>query len=309
MNWFRTAFKLIWPLALLVGGRLLAGDTNAPAPVNARDFYNAGTKLLAGKKFAEAERMFQSALATQDELVQTPALFNLGHTRFAAGCELLKKGPDAQKTLARGRATLAAGDEAMRTMESALAENNVDKMVFAYLEGRGLRRDLRAAEKTVKDAMEIYGKTLEKWQRAADDFKGAAELNPADTNATHNAELVERSMAKLIDQLRQMQEMMDAMGKQKQDLSKLLSKLKGQIPAPNAPPGPGGEEDDEDSVQPDSLAGQKENATQSGDQMPIPLSPDLAGQILDGLSIDASRRLPMSDKQGAPPKEKAGRNW
>ena len=309
MNWFHTNFKLTWPLALLVGGRLLAGDTNAPEPVTARDFYNAGTKLLAGNKFAEAERRFQSALASQDELVQPPALFNLGHTRFAAGSEILKKGPNAQKSLARGRATLVAGDEAIRTMESALAENNLDKMVFAYLEGRGLRRDLREAEKAVKDAMETYGKTLQKWQRAADDFKGAAELNPADTNATHNAEVVERALAKLIDQMRQMQEMMGAMGKQKQDMGKLLSKLKGMIPAPNAPPGPAGEEDDEDSVQPDSLAGQKENASQSGDQLPMPLSPDMAGQILGGLSIFGNRRLPMSDKQGAPPKEKSGRNW
>jgi tetratricopeptide (TPR) repeat protein len=309
MNWFRTTFKLIWPLALLVGGRSLADDTNAPAPVTARDFYNAGTRMLATNKFAEAERMFQSALATQDELMQPPALFNLGHTRFAAGSELLKKGPDAQKTLTRSRTILAAGDETIRTMESALAENNLDKMIFAYLEGRGLRRDLRAAEKTVKAALETYGKTLEKWQRAADDFKGAAELNPADTNATHNAEVVERAMVKLIDQLRQMQEMLGAMGKQKQDLGKLLSKLKGQIPAPNAPPGPAGEEDDEDGVQPDSLAGQKENVGKQGEEMKVPLSPDQAGQMLDGLGLDGARRLEMSDKQGKPPGDRKGKNW
>jgi len=90
----------------------------------------------------------------------------------------------------------------------------------------------------------------------------------------------------------------------------MLSKLKGQIPAPNAPPGAGGEDGDEDEgVQPDSLAGQKENAGRAGDQMQVPLSPEAAGQILDGLSLDGNRRLPMSDKQGAPPKEKTGRNW
>jgi hypothetical protein len=158
--------------------------------------------------------------------------------------------------------------------------------------------------------MEIYGKTLAAWQRAADDFKGAAELNPADTNATHNAKLVEREIAALVDRLRQMQEMLGAMGKQRQDLGKLLSKLKGQIPAPNAPPGAGGEEDEEEQgVQPDSLAGQKENAAREGDQAPMPLSPDQAGRILDGMSIDGSRRLPMGDKQGAQPREKTGRNW
>ena len=45
--------------------------------------------------------MFQSALAAQDESIQPPALYNLGHVRFAAGGELLKKGPDAQKIAVR----------------------------------------------------------------------------------------------------------------------------------------------------------------------------------------------------------------
>ena len=298
-------------LGLMICLRAQAVDvTNTVAPVTARDFYNAGTKLLAGTNLADAEKMFQSALAAQDERVQPAALFNLGHARFAEGVELKKKGPDAQKVAAQGNAVLVAGEHAIRQSESALAENNLDKMIAAYLEGRGVRRDLRDAEKAVAAAMETYGKMLQKWQRAADDFKGVAELNPADTNAVRNAEIIERGIAKLVDSVRQMQEMMGAMGKQKQDLGKMLNKLKGQIPAPNAPPGAAGDDDeDENGVQPDSLAGQKENASRQGDQMQAPLSPDQAGQILDGLSLDGSRRLPMSDKQGAPPKEKNGRNW
>ena len=47
-------------LALLFCCRVLAADvTNAVAPVTAREFYNAGTKLLAGKKFTDAEQMLQ----------------------------------------------------------------------------------------------------------------------------------------------------------------------------------------------------------------------------------------------------------
>ncbi len=89
-----------------------------------------------------------------------------------------------------------------------------------------------------------------------------------------------------------------------------MSKLKGRIPAPNAPPGAAGDDDEDDQgVQPDSLAGQKENASREGDQMQVPLSPEQAGQILDGLSLDGSRRLSMSDKEGTPPKDRKGRNW
>jgi hypothetical protein len=204
---------------------------------------------------------------------------------------------------------LAGGENAVRTAESALAENNLEKMVAAYIEGRGARHDLREAEKAVQSAMETYSKTLQKWQRAADDFKGAAELNTADTNATRNAEWVEHQIAKLIDQLNQMQAMAGAMGKQKQALGKMLSKLKGMTPAPNAPPGAAGDDDDEDNPQPDSLAGQKENGSREGDQMQVPLSPESAGQILDGLSLDGTRRLAMSDQQGTPPKDRKGRNW
>jgi tetratricopeptide (TPR) repeat protein len=311
MKLLTTLTKFALPLVLTIGGQALAvEETNAIVPATARDFYNAGTKLLAGKKFAEAEMMFQSALAAQDERVQPTALYNLGHTRFGAGVELLKKGPDAQKVSAQGSATLAAGENAVRSAESALAENNLDKMIAAYLEGRGARRELRDAEKAVQAAMETYGKTLAKWQRAAADFKSAAELNPADTNAAQNAEIVERGIAKLVDNLRKMQQMMGMMGKQRQDLGKLLSRLKGRIPAPDAPPGAADDDDEDDQgVQPDSLAGQKENASREGDQMKVPLSPEQAGQILDGLSLDGSRRLSMSDKEGTAPKDKKGRNW
>jgi tetratricopeptide (TPR) repeat protein len=304
-------------LALVLAGgfRALAGDeTNAvvpvAAPANARDFYNAGTKLLAAKKFSDAEKMFQAALAAQDERVQPPALYNIGHARFSDGLERLKQGPDAQKAASQGNAALAAGEHALRQSASALADNNLNEMIAAYLEGRGARHDLRLAEKAVSAAMETYGKTLNQWVQAADDFKGAAEMNPADTNAVRNAEIVERGIARLVDSLHKMQEMMGALGQQRQDLGKMLSKLKGQMPAPNAPPGGLGDDDEDDqNVTPGSLAGQKENVGRQGDQMQLPLSPDQASQILDGLLLDSTRRLEMSDKEGKPTKDRKGRNW
>jgi len=297
--------------ALVLGCQKLVGaEAKVMVPANAREFYNAGTGLLAAKKFAEAEKMFQAALATQDEQVQPAALYNVGHARFGAGLERLKQGPDAQKAAVQGDTALAAGERAIQQSESALAENNLDRLIAAYIEGRGARHDLREAEKAVSAAMETYGKTLEQWQRAAEDFKGVTELNGADTNGAHNAEIVDRGIAKLVDSLRKMQAMMGMMGQQRQNLGKLLSKIKGQIPAPNAPPGSTGDDEDEDEgLKPESLTGQKENAGREGDQMKIPLSPDQAVQLLNGLSLDGTRRLEMSDKEGAPPKDRKGRNW
>ena len=309
MKLFKTLKQLAPALALAMGCRALAGHaTNAPPPATSRDFYNAGTRLLATNKFADAEKMFESALAAQDERVQPAALYNLGHARFDEGGEWLKKGPDAQKTAAQGAAVLAAGGEAVHSAQSALDENDLSKMIAAYQEGRGIRRGLRDAEKAVQAAMETYGKTLRQWRRAADDFKSAFELNPAATNAVRNAEIVEQRIARLVDSLQKMQEMDGKLAGKRQQMNDLLSQLKGRIPKENMPPGAPGDEDDED-VQPGSLAGQKESSAREGDQMQVPLSPDEAGQILDGLSLDGTRRLEMSDKQGAPAKDKQGRDW
>jgi hypothetical protein len=295
-------------LALGIGSRMAAAETtNSPAPVTPRDFYNAGTKLLAAKKFSGAEQMFQSALAAQDARVQPPALYNLGQTRFAEGADLLKKGPDAQKISTQGNAAIHAGEKATGTAESALAEGSLQKMVAAYLEGRGARRNLSDAEKAVQAAMKTYGKTLQQWRRAADDFKGAAELNPADTNATRNAEIIERHIARLVDSLREMQQMAAGVGDQKQKLDQALGKLKGQIPASAMPPGGSG--GDEEDVQPESLAGQKENPGHEGGEMQIQISPDMAREILGGISLDGARRLMMSDQQGTPPGDRKGHNW
>jgi hypothetical protein len=309
MNFFASNKKSVLLLMLAIGGRLLAGDaTNAPAPVTPRDFYNEGTKLLAANKYNGAEQMFKSALAAQDQPVRSPALYNLGETRFAAGADLLRKGPDAQKISTQGNASVHAGQNAVRSGESALAEANLQKMIAAYVEGRGARKNLRDAEKAVQAALETYGKTLQQWQRAADDFNGAAELNHADTNATRNAEIVDRYIARLVDSLRQMQQMAGGVGNQKQKLEQTLSKLKGQIPAQAMPPGGKGDDDEEDT-QPESLAGQKENKGREGEQMQIPISPDVAGQILDGMSLDGARRLMMSDQQGTPQADRKGHNW
>jgi tetratricopeptide (TPR) repeat protein len=298
-------------LALLLAGvgNLHAADpTNAAPPVTARDFYNAGTKLLAAKKFTEAETMFQSALAAQDERVQPQALYNLGHARFDLGLDLLKKGPDAQKVMAQGNAALAAGDRAIQQAGSALAQNDLNQMVDAYLVGRGIRRQIHDAEKAVAQAMETYSNTLHKWEQALDDFKSTAELNPADANARQNAEVVERGIAKLVDEVRQMQDMAGQLGSKKNQLGKMMSKLKGQMPGFQAPPGGPGDGDDEDTM-PISLAGQKEGPSREGNEASVQISPDQAAQILDGLRLDGSRRLPMDGTQEAKPRDTKHRNW
>jgi tetratricopeptide (TPR) repeat protein len=303
-----TAAKHFTLLITLLPAGLGHVFADAAQPQTARDFYNAGTRLLAKGNFTEAEIMFQSALATQDQQVQPAALYNIAHTRFDQGLDHLKKGPEAQKVMAQGNAALATGDHAIQSASSALASNDLNQLVNAYLEGRGARHELRAAEKAVADAMAVYGNTLHEWQRADDDFKSAAELNPADTNAVYNAEVVEQSIARLVDIVRKMQDMAGLLAGKRGQLGQMMSKMKGQMPGFNAPPGGPGD-DGEDDITPGSLTGMKENASREGGQMQAPISPDQAAQMLNNLPLDSTHRLPMDGQQEAKPGDRNGRNW
>jgi tetratricopeptide (TPR) repeat protein len=286
-------------------------NTIAPAvqPVNARDFYNAGTELLAAKKFTEAEQMYLSALTAQDERVQPPALYNLGQARFADGLAALKKGPSAQSTDAQGSAADAEAGSAIQQGQAALAENDMSKLIAAYMAGRGARRDVRLAEEAIRQAMQTYGETLRKWQQADDDFKSAAELNPTDANAARNAKIVEQYIARLVDTLRQMQMMGGKLGDKHKKLNELLRQIGGRIPKPNMPPGaPGDKDQDQDGeIRPEDLRGLEETPNRTDNPIGAALSRDEAAQILNGIPLDTAQRLIMNEHPAGP--HASGRNW
>lgn len=271
------------------------------APETSRERYNAGTRKLADGKLTDAEALLQSVLLTQDKDTQPAALYNLGHVRFAQGKEELKKGPPGGQTISRSRAAVERGQQAIESAQSALAEKEVNKMVEAYLRGRGARKEFRDALKVVQRSLEAHAATLLKWRRALGDFRSAAELNPADTNATYNATIVEQEIARLIDSAREMMQLAMKMGEQAKQLGDLMKQLKGQIPMPNMPPGAPGEDGEE--VMPESLRGREEDPGKEGKELEKPLTPEEAGRLLDGLLPDGGRRLPMSGRDTGEGKE------
>src|SRR5258705_148388 len=94
-------------LALAAAAFTVAASPDAPGPPvpsNPREFFNAGTQNLRNGKLREAEALLESALASQQQRLESPALYNLGHVRFGQGIEELKKSPSARPTLARGKA-------------------------------------------------------------------------------------------------------------------------------------------------------------------------------------------------------------
>jgi tetratricopeptide (TPR) repeat protein len=295
-------------LALTTLGATIPAPAPEPAPPSTpREFYNAGTRQLGAGKLREAEAFLESALASQNQRLQPPALYNLGLVRFGQGVEQLKKSPPAKPTATRGQAIARQADDAIRQANEALGGNDVQKMVAAYLRGRGTRKELKAATEAVRRALQVHGVALARWERALGDFKSTLELNSPNSDARHNAEVVDRCIAKLVDSLRELQQCANGMGGKKEQLGEALKKLKGRIPAPDMPPGAAGD-DEEDEEQPfGPQPGQEEGPSKDGKEMP--LSPEQAGWLLEAYRLDSERRLPMGQGPAAEPKDRSRPTW
>jgi tetratricopeptide (TPR) repeat protein len=277
-----------------------------PAPESARDFYNAGTRQLADRKLKEAEAYLENAVSLQVDEVQAPALYNLGLTRFLQGDDERKKGPEAGKALNTANATLGWADRAIHSADEALRSKMVQKLITAYLGGRGARRELKAAAAAVKRAMDAHSATLQKWQRALGDFQSAEELHPSLDDARHNAEVTQRHIARLVDSLKDLQAMAAMLGEKQEDLKQKMKQLKGQIPEEDMPPGATGDDEEEEDKQNGPEEGQKEAASKSGE---MNLTPEQAAWLLEGYRLDSERRLPMGQNSQSDPRKKARRDW
>lgn len=316
VRWRMRAIRacLLLGLAVRALNSTAASATNPPVirperpPETPRELFNAGTRMLEMKKLREAEAYLETCLSRQDGQLQPAALYNLGHTRFAQGVELLKKSPAAKQSAARAQGAAWQGAAAMRAADNAMASREVDRMVQAYLQGRGARKELNAAIKAIRQALERHGEVLNKWERASGDFKSAAELNPADTRARENAEIVDRHIAKLIDEIRAMQQALAAAAQMQQQLGEKLKELRGQIPDDAMPPGAPGDGEEEEEDLPDGLQpGMQEGPSKSGEEKQM--SREEAGQILGGFRLDGERRLPMGEGKEAPPKDPNRKTW
>ncbi len=310
-RWQRDARQFLIALASALALSSTAANSpetpSEPAPPHtAREFFNAGTRKLREGKFKEAEALFESALATQDEQVQPGTLYNLGHVRFNQGVEELKQSPPVSVTTARARTAAQSADDASLAADDALGGSEVQKMVAAYMRGRGARRDLKAATAAVRRALDAHGAALAKWQRASSDFKGTFEMNSADNEARDNAESMERRIARLIDAIRELEATAAALSEKNKELGEKLKQLKGRIPAPDMPPGAAGDDEDED--QPfGSRPEQKEGPTREGHE--ITLSPEEAAWLLETYGLDSEHQLPMTQKTQGQPRDKSGPTW
>src|SRR5436190_4063679 len=299
-------------LVLLALTPAIATQTASPpeplAPKTPRDFFNAGAKQLREGKLREAEAFFESTLASQNSSLQPPALYNLGHVRFGQGVEELKKGPGARGSAAHAHTAEQSADDAIRNADEALAGDDLEKLVAAYMHGRGARKEARAAAQAVKRAMEAHGAALAKWERSSGDFKSTVELSRYDADAQHNAEVVDRCIARLVDSLKELKKCAGGLGDKSAALGEKLKQLKGRIPGGQIPPGGAGDDEEEEDEMPfGPQPGQKEGPSKDGKEMT--LSPEQAGWLLEGFKLDSDRRLPMGQAATGQPKDRSKPTW
>ena len=298
-------------IAAVLGATSFTVQAREPDRVaSPQTLYNQGTQKLGEKKLREAEVLLQTAVATQVERVQGAALYNLGHVRFQQGVEELKKGPDAQKAQSGAHQADESGQAALRVVDAALAGEDLSAMVNAYMQGRGARKELKAATEAVKQAMESKGAVLAKWQRASGDFKSARELVPSDEDASHNAAVVDRNIAQLVDMIQMMMQSMDGMQQKRAELGKKMGQLRQKMPGDLGKQMKGGEEEDdeEEGKKPkEPQAGEKEGPVKDGKEMQM--SAEEAERLLSMLRLDGNRKLSMGgDEPGKPTKGKL-RDW
>jgi tetratricopeptide (TPR) repeat protein len=311
----RGVSRLSGPVLVILAAAAVFGATSdkpsnskaESSPATPREYFNAGTRELKAGKLREAEAFFETVLASQQERLQTPALYNLGHVRFAEGVEELKKGPSAGASSAASKMAQMEADEAIRTADDALESNELQKIIQAYMNGRGKRREIKAAREAVLQAIKAHGATLAKWQRSSGDFKSAVELDRSQKDADFNADVVDRRIAQLVDSLKQLQQQAQTCSGKCNKLSQKLKQLKGRIPASQMPPGAGDDDDEDDDSQMGKQESQKEAPSKEGKEMN--LSPEQAGWLLEGFKLDNERRLPMGQMSAGQPKDQSRKPW
>src|SRR5439155_1053263 len=225
---------------------------------------------------------------------------------FGQGVQEMKKGPSKEASGNLSQNAEEQGAAAIRAADEALESNDVQKMIAAYLNGRGKRREIKAAREAVLQALKAHRATLAKWERSSGDFKSAVELDSAQADARLNADIVDRRIAQLIDSIREVQKCMNTCSGMCNKLGDKLKQLKGRIPGSQMPPGAGQDDEDEDSLA-GLPPGQKEAPSKEGKEMS--LSPEQAAWLLDGFRLDSERKLPMGQSASAEPLDRSRKTW
>ena len=297
----------------------LAVASLTPVPQRtARDFYNEGVARLHDKELRAAESAFRAAAQTNQESIQPAAAYNLGHVRFAQGKETLKGEGDRVQLLDSSQAAEVVAEEAIKRAQGVVESEELNAIIGAYMQGRAAKKQLRASRDESTRELDLIGSALERWRRSKSDFLSAAELDITNTDATTNADIVERHIAKLLDFQKKLKQQNEQAGQAREKLKELMKQLRGKIPKDMQSESDDEEDDDdeqekkEDGKKDEPKPGKQQQQRIGGDRQ---VSPEMARWLKETM-----KRRTMSVQEGegegvragdkeSKPEQRKGKDW
>ena len=321
--------RTLLPLLLLASAGLAA--EKAPdefAKLDARELHNRGTQRLAEGDLAGAEAALRASLGRDVDPLRPPALHNLGHVRFGKGKAALggkTTGDVTELSIARSYLEAADADisdmkDQIELLDKAKAEGREPDYVPATTALGGGISTFRTIKKLIpKEEAMVAKRTgiIALWTRSVGDFRGAQELDAADTQAKANADAIEELLRALRIETNALEEAIEAQRKKLEELRAVIQELIKRIPDDKLPPNTEGEGDDDENFLPPERQKPKPGAGdpkkgKSGEEQKM--TEQEARGSLEGLKNEFGRKMPAGDQNGnggngATPKGKKGKDY
>ncbi len=321
--------RTLLPLLFLVSAGLAA--EKAPdefAKLDARELHNRGTRRLAEGDLAGAEEALRASLARDVDPLRPPALHNLGHVRFGKGKAALggkTAGDVTELSIARSYLEAADADisdmkDQIELLDKAKAEGREPDYVPATSALGGGISTYRTMKKLIPKEEAMVAKragVVALWTRSVGDFRGAHELDAADTQAKANADAIEELLRALRLETGALEETIEAQRRKLEELRAVIQELVKRIPDDKLPQNTEGDGDEDENFLPPERQKPKQGGGdpkkgKAGEEQKM--TEQEARGSLEGLKSEFGRKMPAGGQDGnggngGTPKGKKGKDY
>jgi len=301
-------------LTLLAGLAVASAADNAVQPefseLDARELHNLGTRRLADRDLAGAEEALRASLARDLDALRPGSLHNLGHVRFGRGREALggkTRGDVTDLSIARSYVEAADADISdiqdmiafLDKEKAAKREPDYNPAISALSSGIDTFRTMKKESIPAADKQLTHrGGVIAAWTRSVGDFRGAHELDPADSDARTNADRIDELLRALRRETEALQEAQADQRRKLEELRAAIMELLKRIPPEKRPANASGEGDEDDDFgegKPKQPKGQGDKKPEEGNEGKM--TEQEARSALEGLKDELGRK--MSTAKGA----------
>lgn len=291
-----------------------AAEARGGVPAEARARYNAGVELYQQGEYEAAAKAFAEALNSLDLGLSADAFYNLGHSRFRRGLELLEQMPpgDAAEALDESnRQVLEAirhGREIADAAAPAIGQESDDalpeelkQIIQQALQFSEQSRDaLDEAKQETDLRAQQWQQVREQWQQALRNWDNAAELQPDAEDVLSSRDSVQQEISRQETQRRldadNLQRLEQDFTRNRESIERVIEDLRKLLPPEEQPPsgedGEEGQQDDDNQGEGQGDQGQTDDSQADGESQPDssqqdePGSPDSDGATDPGSGPD-----------------------